>query len=263
MKKAIVLVSFGTTHQDTREKTIDVLARDIESRFPTFDVFQSYTSSIVRKIVFRDEGIQFFHLNDLLDQLITDGYEKIYLQSSHIIGGFEYHKIQQAASKYRQLGHDIVVGNPLLSSYEDYQAVICWIKTQAEMLGEQESLVFMAHGTNHPAFTSYVALDYMLSETAVYMACVEGYPELELIMTRLKARNYQRIRLFPFMFVAGDHAKNDMASQKEGSWKTQLEANGFEVEAVVRGLGEVPEIRQLYVDHLAHLIDKDNEKDDR
>ena len=53
----------------------------------------------------------------------------------------------------------------------------------------------------------------------------------------------------PSMLVAGDHAHNDMAGDEEDSWKNLLKAQGYDVDYIMKGLGELPAIQQLFVEH--------------
>ena len=59
----------------------------------------------------------------------------------------------------------------------------------------------------------------------------------------------------PFMIVAGDHAHNDMAGDSPDSWVCQFENAGFEVCPIIKGLGEYPGIRRMYVEHAQKAID--------
>lgn len=65
----------------------------------------------------------------------------------------------------------------------------------------------------------------------------------------MKASDVKKVRLAPFMVVAGDHAMNDMAGGEEDSWKSLLEAEGYEVTCVLKGLGEYKGIQKLYAEH--------------
>ena len=46
-----------------------------------------------------------------------------------------------------------------------------------------------------------------------------------------------------------------MAGDEEDSWKSQFEAEGYSVECVLEGLGQQPEIQQLYVEHLQKFVE--------
>ena len=59
----------------------------------------------------------------------------------------------------------------------------------------------------------------------------------------------KEVELRPLMTVAGDHAKNDLAGEEPGSWKNRLAAEGYAVTCTLRGLGEYPAVRALFVSH--------------
>lgn len=70
---------------------------------------------------------------------------------------------------------------------------------------------------------------------------MEGYPGFDEALRRLKERHaVRRVELRPLMVVAGDHAKNDLAGDEPDSWKSMLEAEGYQVSCVLRGLGRTP-----------------------
>lgn len=256
-KKAIILVSFGTTHIDTREKTIDKLFHDIEKEFPEYDVFQSYTSHIVRKRIFKNEGIEYLNPGDMIESLVESGYEEIYVQPSHVICGSEYNKINMYKKRFVDREFKLRTGKPLLNNKTDFDNFINHLKLSYSPEKENEITLFMAHGTDSNAFTSYVTLSHLLKDTNIYVRCVEGYPELnKSTINELKEKGIKKIKLYPLMLVAGDHAKNDMASETPNSWKTLLEQEGFEVEAIVQGLGEDNKIREIYINHLRNIIEK-------
>lgn len=254
MKKAIIVTSFGTTHQDTREKTIDVLCADIKQNYPEYEVRQVFTSKIVRQRILENEGKTIHNLGDELERLVSEGYQEIVIQSTHIIPGSEFHKIYMFMKRVKKENITIKVGKPLLTSLEDYEEMVEYLTSAFTPESAHEITLFMAHGTEHASFTSYVTLAYMLSGSSIYMACVESYPHLSTLLPQLKAANVEKVNLRPFMLVAGDHAKNDMASDEEDSWKTQLIQAGFEVETHVQGLGEFKPVRERYLAHLEEAI---------
>ncbi|MDO4408933.1 MAG: sirohydrochlorin cobaltochelatase, partial [Eubacteriales bacterium] len=55
--------------------------------------------------------------------------------------------------------------------------------------------------------------------------------------------------LAPFMVVSGDHARNDLAGDREDSWKSIFLKKGFEVETVLCGIGEWEEVQELFAAH--------------
>lgn len=87
-----------------------------------------------------------------------------------------------------------------------------------------------------------------------YVYTVEGFPSFESVLEKLQKQKVRKVKLMPFMLVAGDHANNDMAGDEPDSAKSQLLAAGFEVEAQLAGLGENAAIQELYVQHLKDAI---------
>ena len=254
MKKAIVLVSFGTTFKETREKNLDRIRKDLEESFPDFEVFEAYTSNIVRKRIKENEGIEYPRVDEILPGLKEEGFEEIYLQPSHVIPGIEYRKALGQMEEHLCDNVLIKMGTPLLYDLEDYLAVAGAFKTKFKDLGEDEAVLFMSHGTESPSFTSYVAVDYFFQGSNIYSACVEGYPGLDLALPQLKKGSYRKIHLYPFMIVAGDHAHNDMAGDSEDSWAKILEKEGYETEEHLVGLGEEKLIRDIFVEKTRKLI---------
>ena len=112
----------------------------------------------------------------------------------------------------------------------------------------------MGHGTEHRANAAYARLRGMLSQR-VKLACVEGELGLEGVMDDLAAVPGRRLTLMPLMLVAGDHAKNDLAGDGD-SWKTRLEAAGFDISLRLQGLGALPEVQQRIVQKVRAIIEK-------
>jgi sirohydrochlorin cobaltochelatase len=68
------------------------------------------------------------------------------------------------------------------------------------------------------------------------------------MLAKLKAQKAKKVTLVPLLFVAGDHASNDISIE----WKERLEKEGFSVSLAIEGLGEVPEIQNLYIEKVKH-----------
>ena len=110
----------------------------------------------------------------------------------------------------------------------------------------------MGHGTSHYTNSSYCALEYMFRSRGyeqVFIATVEAFPDLDQVIIQLKQENYKNISLFPFMIVAGDHAKNDMAGEGNDSFQSILQMEGYHVTSFLKGLGEYEAIQDLFVAH--------------
>lgn len=255
MKPALIAVSFGTSYPETRKKTIEAVEEKLAKEYPEFDVFRAFTSNKVIKKIKEQEQMTILTVDQQMQKLIAEGYKEIYVQPLHIIPGSEYSKALHQAMRYKDQLKLIKVGKPLLSSMEDYQKIVAWLEKLSQDLKTDEALVLMGHGSQHSAFTVYACLDHMLMEKPIFICAVESYPKITLLIERLKKSSYKKIKLYPLMLVAGDHATNDMASDEEDSWKSQLEQAGFAVEAYLKGMGEAEEIQQQFVEHTAAMME--------
>ena len=252
-KKAILAVSFGTSHEDTRKVTIDAIEQDIQAAFPDYALYRAWTSKmIIRKLKSRD-NIHVNTVKEAMEQMRADGITDILIQPTHVINGIENDLMKEDALAYRDDFHSISFGDPLLTTEQDNLDVIRAVAEEFSDLKSDEALVLMGHGTTHYANAIYAALDYTFKDKGypnIFLGTVEAYPSMETLMKMV--RNYQpkKVILAPFMIVAGDHAKNDMAGDDPQSWYSQFKAAGFSTETVIKGLGEYPGIRKIFVDHL-------------
>ena len=252
-KKAILAVSFGTSHNDTRKVTIDAIERDMQEAFPDYMLYRAWTSKMIIKKLKNRDNVHVFTVREAMEQMKKDGITDVLIQPTHVINGIENDLMKEDALAYRDDFHSITFGDPLLTSAEDNLAVIQAIADEFSDLAQDQVLVLMGHGTTHYANSIYAALDYTFKDKGyknIFLGTVEAYPSMESLMRMVKEYNPSKVVLAPFMIVAGDHAKNDMAGDDPESWYSQFKAAGFQVEPVVKGLGEYPGIRSLLVDHL-------------
>lgn len=162
------------------------------------------------------------------------------------------------ALSFRDRFSSIVFGNPLLTTEEDNQAVVQAVAGEFQDMDQETALVLMGHGTEHYANSVYAALDYRFKDMGhknIFLGTVEAYPALDSLLRAADSFQPKKIVLAPFMIVAGDHAHNDMAGDSPDSWVCQFENAGFEVCPIIKGLGEYPGIRRMYVEHAQKAID--------
>lgn len=256
MKKAILAVSFGTTYPDTLEQTIAATERALAAAYPDWEVRRAFTSGMIIQKLQRRDGLEIDNVAQALDRLEAEGFTHVAVQSTHVMHGEEYEKMLSQLEPYR-LRMRLSVGAPLLHAEADYAAVADALLDWLPPLEQDEALVFMGHGTAHFANAAYAQMEHVLRarNDRIYFATVEGYPTLESVRQQLAHRpEIQKLLLTPFMLVAGDHARNDMAGD-EDSWKTELEAAGYPVRCVLQGLGQCPAIRELFVRHCGQAME--------
>ena len=246
-KAAILVVHFGTTHDDTRALTIDVINAKMKEAFPGIEVREAWTSRIILRTL-KERGVGRQNPTQALIQLHEQGYTHILIQSTNIIEGTEMKELRREVEGLSLNFKDIRVGNPLLYAPEDYAVVVKAITEAMNQANKGGQKLLVGHGTPDPATASYAMFDYMLKAEGhpeYHVGTVEGYPEYEDALRLLKNGKSKTLTLAPLMFVAGDHAKNDIA----GEWKENLEKQGYKVNLYLKGLGENPTVQQLFIQH--------------
>ena len=262
--KAILVVSFGTSFHRTREKTIDRIEADIEAAYPDYQIYRAWTSKMIIAKLLRRDGVKVPTVAEAVEQMIADGITELIVQPTHVINGVENDLMKEDVLKRRDAFERVAFGDPLLTSQEDNVAVIRAVMEEFPDLKEDEALVLMGHGTTHYANAIYAALDYTFKDmgySRVFLGTVEAYPSMESLKKQIRALGPKRLILAPFMVVAGDHAIHDMSGQDEDSWRSQFEREGYEVVCQMKGLGEYPGVRQIYLEHVGAAQEKNLSSD--
>lgn len=257
-KKAILIVSFGTSYENTRKRTIDAIERDIADAFPVCPAYRAWTSKMIIAKLKKRDGIIIHTVKEAMEQMLLDGITDVIVQPTHVINGIENDQMKADALSFRDRFSSIVFGNPLLTTEEDNQAVVQAVAGEFQDMDQETALVLMGHGTEHYANSVYAALDYRFKDMGhknIFLGTVEAYPALDSLLRAADSFQPKKIVLAPFMIVAGDHAHNDMAGDSPDSWVCQFENAGFEVCPIIKGLGEYPGIRRMYVEHAQKAID--------
>ena len=262
MKKAILVVSFGTSHLDTLRVTIEKAENQIRDHFNDYDIYRAFTShKIIRKL--REKYEMFIDTpEEVMAKLYEDDYEDVIIQPLHIIPGEEYIYINKIGEAYKDKFRSVKMGRPIFyyqgieNLPQDYSL---FIEATKKLYEENNAVVYVGHGTAHSANAVYGCLQTVFEDEGyenVFVGTVEGYPNFEAVLKRLKRKNIDEVTLAPLRVVAGDHAKNDMASDEEGSWKSMLEKEGIKVNIYLKGLGENERFNQLYINRIEDLINE-------
>lgn len=255
-KQAILLVAFGTTVPEAR-KAFDQIESQVKSEFPGVEIRWAFSSSIVRKKL-ADEGVKLDSPKVALARLIDDGYDRVVVASFHTLFGEEFHGLVADVNAIKGMSgkvpRKIALAWPLMSSRENIEKAIKSLIDQAPKTRKAEdAILLMGHGSEkHPADTVYAAMNFYAqnADPKFFVATVEGHPTLEDFIPKLKKEGVKKVFLMPFMAVAGDHARNDMCGDDKESWKSVLLNNGFEVECVLKGTAENPDIVTLWIDNI-------------
>lgn len=248
-KAALLMVHFGTTFDDTRALTIDAINSKAAAEFPEMTVVEAYTSRIVISRLAK-KGIEKPTPRQALLRLAADGYTHVFIQSTNIIDGIEARALWDEAQYMAPFFKDLRVGTPLLYSIEDCLEVERILAGRyAGSAGKNSAVVLVGHGTSTPANAIYSQMDYMFKaegNPSFHVSTVEGYPTFETTLSQLLKDKVKTVTLVPFMFVAGDHARNDI----DGEWKDRLSREGFKAGCIIEGLGQIPEIQDIFIRHI-------------
>ena len=262
MKKAILVVSFGTSHMDALKNSIEKIENKIKEEFKEYDVYRAFTAHMIIKKIKNRDGINIPTPEEALEELREKGYEEVLVQPLHIIPGEEFDYIKGIVKIHKDDFKSIKIGRPIFYYQgmdglpKDYSLFIESIK---EVLENEESVVLFGHGTAHYGNAVYGMLQTVLVDEDydnVFVATVEGYPSIESCIKRMKKKNIKKTKLVPLLLVAGDHAKNDMASDEDDSLKSMLEREGIEVRLHMHGLGEFDKFGHLYINRIHDLIEE-------
>lgn len=258
-EKELLVVSFGTSFNDSRRLTIGAVEGALEKAFPEYAVRRGFTSQIIIDHVAKRDGEIIDNMQEALDRAVDNGVKTLVVQPTHLMNGLEYEEMSEAIAQYSDAFEQVSIGQPLLTSDEDFQAVAKAItEATADYDDGETAIVFMGHGTEAESNGVYAKMQQVLTDGGYahyYVGTVEATPSLDDVLEAVKQGSYKRVVLRPLMVVAGDHANNDMAGDEDDSWKTTFEKAGYEVVCEVEGLGALEAVQQLYVEHAQAAVD--------
>lgn len=258
-KELTILAAFGTSDKEAA-KSLTAVQSAYEKQGNT--VIWAYSSNKIRAKLNKEKQVV-YSITEALDYAVQNDYKDIKIQSLHVVPAEEYMKICRLISRYMERNaqkfDSVTMGHPLLSSKQDLdktiQAVLYALPSERT---KNDAVILMGHGNNRGTGDLSLlaaAHEFHKADPMLWLAAVEGTLAFDNILAELKKTNAKRVWLMPFMIVAGDHAKNDMAGDDEDSWKTILTQNGYEVHAVLDGLGSLPGIQAIFMDHTKNSHD--------
>lgn len=270
----ILVVSFGTSFNDSRVKDIKAIEDAMQKAFPNWSVRRAFTSQIIINHIQARDGYAIDNVEQALERAINNGVKNLIIQPTHLMQGAEYNDLVKLAEDYRDKFEKVDIAYPLLgevgndssTTNEDKKKVCEIVTKEAVKLSSYDSLdkakedktafIFMGHGTNHSAMVTYSQMQKQLDELNydnVFIGTVEGDENFsaDAMIDKLSKKGYTKLILRPLMVVAGDHANNDMAGSEEDSWLSIFNSsNKFEkVDTQIEGLGRLDGIQEIYIDH--------------
>ncbi|MBR3302407.1 MAG: sirohydrochlorin cobaltochelatase [Firmicutes bacterium] len=288
-EKEILVVSFGTSFNDSRVATIKAIEDAIDEEFgDEYSVRRAFTAQIIINHIYARDGEKIDNMDQALDRAVANGVKELVVQPTHLMHGAEYDELVEALADYEDDFDSIIISEPLLGPVgadatainadklavaEAVVAAACedaGYADAAAAAADGAAIVLMGHGTAHVASITYEQMQTAMGQLGyenVFIGTVEGEPEstkCSNVIAAVKAAGYTKVYLRPLMVVAGDHANNDMADpEDEESWFSQFTAEGnFAAENVfcqIKGLGEIPDVQQIYIQHIKNALGVETE----
>lgn len=258
--KAIIIAGFGVIDNRARAASFDRLIQQAKEECQGYDVRCIFTSSfVIRKL--RDQNIYIERLDEVLEKLRAQAYKEVVIQPTHLSSGEEYEKkIVEAALACQGDFSKITIGNPLLSSGKesDLDEVIGCMAAMYADVGTNEEIVFVGHGSLRRENYIFKRLQEKIDQTCAHItiALLESSDCLRFddVLSRLRKKNAGRVRLIPLLFVAGMHARIDLAGPHDLSWKSRLLSAGFQVQLSLNGIGEHKPFRDIYIRRIKEML---------
>lgn len=255
----ILVVSFGTSYNDSRDITIGAIEAAIQDAYPEYQVKRAFTSQIIIDKLKERDGLEIDNVTEALDRAVDEGVKTLIVQPTHLMNGYEYTDLVDELDTYKDKFDKIAIGDPLLTSDEDFKAVAEAIAAETASYDDgQTAICFMGHGTEADSNSVYSKLQETLTSEGYanyYIGTVEATPSVDDVLAAVQEGSYTKVVLEPLMVVAGDHANNDMAGDEDDSWKSVFQNAGYGVECLLKGLGQFESIQNIYVEHVQAAID--------
>ncbi len=256
MNKAILAVSFGTSHEENLNKSIGAIETCLKDNFKNYKICRAFTSRRIIKKLWEKSGIEVPSLEEAVIRIRETGIEHLVVQPAYVVHGFEYERLKDVLEDYRDCFKTLKIGRPLLHREEDYKACVhCAVKDWR--IARDEIIVIAGHGTQgdaQPAFTMLEYVFHSMGYTNVLVGTVRGYPGISDVMQKLRYLDPGPIRIIPFMIVSGEHVRRDLAVG-ENSWLSRFGEAGYHAKVVERGLGEIEGIRKIFAEHVKEAME--------
>ena len=264
-EKEILVVSFGTSFNDSRRLDIGGIEEAIAKANPDWSVRRAFTAQIIIDHVERRDGEKIDNVPEALERAVANGVKVLAIQPTHLMHGYEYDELVEEVAKYADSFEKIIISEPLLTSDEDFENVAKIVAKETAAFDDGETAVcFMGHGTEHEANAVYTKMQETFANLGYknyFVGTVEAEPSFQDVIDKVtELGGYKKAVLRPLMVVAGDHANNDMAGDEDDTWKTLFKNAGYEVESDIQGLGRVAEIQEIYVAHLKTALEANEEQ---
>ena len=258
VKKGILLVAFGTRTQQALAAYQHV-EQKVQAAFPGIPIRWAFTSADIRKkSALTGQPLDSVEMS--LARMMDEGISHLAVQALHVISGKEHHDLTINCHLFGQMRggfRQVMMGLPLLGTGDDMEKVTAaLVSAVPQERKPQEAVVFMGHGSPHPANACYTALMYHLqqADANIFVGTMSGRPGIADICASLQKQKITSAYLLPCLAVVGNHTLKDMAGDNENSWKSIIEKHGISCKPILKGLAEYDAIVDIWLDHLKTVV---------
>ena len=260
--KVLLVVSFGTSFNQSRSLAIGGIEAALREAYPDFQIRRAFSSQIIIDKLAARDNLRIDTVEGAMNRMVLDKVKEVVIQPTTVMTGYEYDEIIDEVMPFADKFESFKIGKNLLADDSDYEEVAeIIVQETSKFRADGTAIVLMGHGTEHQANVTYAKLQNIMSNKGYndyIIGTVEAEPTLEDVQESLKEQGAKKVVLRPLMIVAGDHANNDMAGDEEDSWKIVLTEDGYAVETVIEGLGQVKGIQDIFIKHVQNAINSDN-----
>ena len=178
----ILVVSFGTSFNDSRVQDIKGIEDAIQKANPDWSVRRAFTAQIIiNHVQARDEEF-IDNMEQAMERAVANGVKNLVVQPTHLMHGAEYDEMMEMIESYEGQFENVKVAQPLLGEVGSDAKVINADKeavakalTQAAVtdagydnldMAKEEGVVFVfvGHGTSHTAKVLYSQMQSQMEE---------------------------------------------------------------------------------------------------
>ncbi|MGL4950103.1 MAG: sirohydrochlorin cobaltochelatase [Anaeroplasmataceae bacterium] len=259
MRKAILLVCFGTANKEAIENCIVPMEEEIRKEFNNkYLVLKAFTSKILMKTLKAKHGITVPRIDEALFFLASEGYEEVVIQPLHVMAGSEYEDIKNVMDTYSKSFRALKIGKTLLGFKEKELEIACdrFVDAISSEVPKDKNVVLVGHGSKNGSNESYYKLEERFKELGfdkLLIGTIDGDRNVDVIISELKEKEVRETIIIPILILPGNHAKKDIESG-EKSWAQKLRNEGIEVEVNMKALLQYDKIRSVYVEEIRSLI---------
>ena len=249
MKKAILAVSFGTSHPEALAQSVFPMEQALARGCPGWEIRRAFTSERVISSL-RQQGIPAEDVVQAMSRLEAEGFTHVAVQPLFVTPGSEYEKLQALLNPCRWRLR-LSVGAPLLGESSDFSAAAEALASWYPPCQPGEALILMGHGSAGGG-TVYLRMAQALQEYRkdICLAVMAGHPSLEDVLAQLALRKeIQTLLLAPFLLTAGLHAHRELAL-----WAGRLREAGYPVSCLRQGLSQCTEIQKRFATHCVQAV---------